>query len=55
MENKEYNLEKQCVTVTIGGMIAAAVNGIVAFIAVYFFKPVWNKLIKITSNKNTEE
>lgn len=37
---------------TLGGIINASVSGIVSFIAVYFFTPVWNK---ITNSFNKKE
>lgn len=41
----------QMVPITIAGLIASALNGIIAYIAVYFFKPVWEKLIKWWNNE----
>lgn len=39
--------EKQVITeITIGSLLSSAINGIVAFIAVYFFKPLWERIIK---------
>ena len=34
------------VSITLCGLAASAINGIVAYIAVYFFKPLWEKIIK---------
>jgi hypothetical protein len=35
---------------TFSGIINASVSGIVSFIAVYFFTPVWNKIISYWNN-----
>jgi len=53
MENKE-EIETQMIPVvpalTFGGIINASVSGIVSFIAVYFFTPVWNKIVNYWNN-----
>jgi hypothetical protein len=53
MENKE-EVETQMIPIvpalTLGGIINASVSGIVSFIAVYFFTPVWNKMINYWNN-----
>lgn len=36
----------QSVSLTLAGLIASALNGIIAYIAVYFFKPLWAKFMK---------
>lgn len=41
----------QSVSITVCGLMASAINGIVAYIAVYFFKPLWEKIIKILNTK----
>jgi flagellar basal body-associated protein FliL len=52
MESEEKNKSKiQTISITLIGVIGAAINGIVGYIAVYFFKPLWEKLIK-KWNKN---
>jgi len=55
MENKE-EAETQMIPIvpalTLGGIINASVSGIVSFIAVYFFTPLWNK---ITNSFNKKE
>jgi len=35
----------QCVTITLTGLVASAINGIIAYVAVYFFKPLWDKIV----------
>lgn len=35
----------QSVSITLCGLAASAINGIVAYIAVYFFKPLWGKIM----------
>jgi hypothetical protein len=53
MENKE-EIETQMIplvpALTFGGIINASVSGIVSFIAVYFFTPVWNKIVNYWNN-----
>lgn len=39
-------IEKQNISITFGGLIASAISAIVGYIAVYFFKPIWEKIIK---------
>ena len=54
MENKE-EAETQMIPIipalTLGGIINASVSGIVSFIAVYFFAPIWESITKYW-NKN---
>lgn len=48
----EPKFEKQVITeITIGSLLSSAINGIVGFIAVYFFKPLWDKLVSYWKNK----
>jgi hypothetical protein len=42
----------QSVTITIAGLLSSAINGIVAYVAVYFFQPLWEKLIKSWNKKD---
>jgi hypothetical protein len=53
MESKE-EAETQMIPVvpalTLGGIINASVSGIVSFIAVYFFTPLWNKIVNYWNN-----
>ena len=53
MENKE-EVETQMIPVvpalTMSGIINASISGIVSFIAVYFFTPVWNKIVNYWNN-----
>jgi hypothetical protein len=54
MNNKNNSTENkiQCIpAITISGLLASAINGIVAFVAVYFFKPLWQKIIKLWEPK----
>lgn len=37
--------KKQSITITLTSIIGSMINGIVAYIAVYFFKPIWEKYI----------
>lgn len=36
----------QTIPITLAGLIGSAINGIIGYIAVYFFKPLWEKTIK---------
>lgn len=38
--------------ITIAGLASAAVEAIVGYMAVYFFSPLWNFLIKKLTSKN---
>jgi len=44
-ENSNKEIRKQCVSISIAGLLTQAINGIVAYIAVYFFKPLWDRVI----------
>lgn len=47
MTSSDNNKSKiQTVTITVAGLISSALNGIIGYVAVYFFKPLWEKLIK---------
>jgi|LakMenEpi03Aug12_release.lakeMendotaPanAssembly.Ray.scaffolds.fasta_scaffold15669_40 hypothetical protein len=35
----------QSVTITLSSILYSAIHGIVGYIAVYFFKPLWEKII----------
>jgi O-antigen/teichoic acid export membrane protein len=50
--NKDKPLEKQSISVTATSLIMAAINGIVGYIAVYFFKPLWEKIVKLWNKDN---
>lgn len=39
-------VKQQSISITIGSLVVSALNGIVAYIAVYFFTPLWEKFIK---------
>jgi hypothetical protein len=58
MENKE-EVETQMIPIvpalTFSGIINASVSGIVSFIAVYLFAPIWNKIISSWNNKRKED
>ena len=58
MENKE-EVKAQMIPVvpalTMSGIINASISGIVSFIAVYLFTPVWKKIIDFwTTNKKED-
>ena len=52
MDPEQKEIEKQSVSLTLGSILAAAINGIVGYIAVYFFKPLWDKIIKWWNNES---
>lgn len=46
-------IKKQSVTITIGSIVTSSVHAIIGYVAVYFFKPLWDKFVKwlnITKN-----
>jgi hypothetical protein len=46
MSDKEPNKTKiQMLPITIGSLTVSAINGIVGFLAVYFFAPIWVKIV----------
>ena len=45
-DSESNKIKKQNIPLTIGGLIASAISGIVGYIAVYFFKPVWEKIVR---------
>lgn len=46
MSNKELNKSKiQMLPITIASLTISAINGIVGFLAVYFFAPIWVKIV----------
>jgi len=58
MEDKE-EIKAQMIPIvpalTFSGIINASVSGIVSFIAVYFFTPIWNNIISSWNNKRKED
>ena len=58
MENKE-EVETQMIPVvpalTMSGIINASISGIVSFIAVYFFAPIWEKITNWWNKKRKED
>jgi len=54
--NNKISVKIQSVAITIGGICSSAINGIVAYIAVYFFKPIWEKyIINIWKERGNDE
>ena len=41
----------QLIPISLAGIISSAVNGIIAYIAVYFFRPLWDKIVKWWRNE----
>lgn len=52
METDKEDIKKQSLSVTVGSLVGAAINGIIGYVAVYFFKPLWEKLIKWWKNES---
>lgn len=50
-EEEQIEFKKQSVSLTLGSILAAAINGVVGYIAVYFFKPLWEKIINWWNNE----
>jgi len=48
-DSSEPEIKSQTV-VTLGTILSAAINGIVGYIAVYFFRPIWLKIVKWWDN-----
>jgi hypothetical protein len=48
-DGKKFKI--QMVPITLAGLITSAVNGIIAYIAVYFFKPSWDKFMRWWKNE----
>jgi integral membrane sensor domain MASE1 len=45
--NKEDKIKNQCVSLTFSAIVGATVQAIIGYIAVYFFKPLWDKIVKM--------
>jgi len=43
---KDGNFKILNIPITLGSLIASAISGIIGYIAVYFFKPIWEKLVR---------
>lgn len=50
-DGKSFKAKVQMIPVTLAGLISSALNGIIAYVAVYFFKPIWEKLMKWWNNE----
>ena len=48
---KNKDTKCQLVPITLSNIILQALNGIIAYIAVYFFKPLWEKFMKWWKNE----
>lgn len=42
---KDGKYKIQTLPITIGSLLSSAISGIVGYIAVYFFKPMWEKIV----------
>jgi hypothetical protein len=45
--NEDNNIKNQSLTITAGSLAAAAINAIIGYVAVYFFKPLWDRIVKL--------
>jgi membrane-bound metal-dependent hydrolase YbcI (DUF457 family) len=45
------NFKKQSITITVGSILASCLHGIIGYIAVYFFQPIWDKLVSYWNKK----
>lgn len=52
MEPDKEEIKQQSLTITVSSLLGAVINGVVGYIAVYFFKPVWEKIVRWWYNKN---
>ena len=43
-DGKKFKIKN--IPITFGSLLASAISGIVGYIAVYFFKPIWAKIMK---------
>lgn len=51
-DSKQKRIFKyQLIPISLVGVISSAVNGIIAYIAVYFFRPFWDKIVKWWKNE----
>jgi hypothetical protein len=47
-EKSDKHTKIQCLPViTLSGLFTSAINGIVGFIAVYLFQPIWKKFVNL--------
>ena len=51
MDKEEDKIKNQCVSLTLSAVVGAAIQAIIGYIAVYFFKPLWAGIIKILDLK----
>lgn len=43
--DSDKTIKTKCITISSYAIFSSAINGIVAYIAVYFFKPLWEKIM----------
>ena len=53
MKHKNIKYTVITTSITIGSLIGSAINGIIGYIAVWFFAPLWIKLINRNKNDQT--
>ena len=46
LEDKKKNFKNQSVSISLSLLLSSAIQAIIGYIAVYFFKPLWEKFIK---------
>jgi hypothetical protein len=50
--DKEDKIKNQCVSLTFSAVVGAAIQAIIGYVAVYFFKPLWLKITTVLSWHN---
>jgi hypothetical protein len=50
--NDESKFKIQTLPITLASVIVSVLNGIIGYIAVYFFKPLWEKIVSKWNNKS---
>jgi len=54
-EKRDKDNKIQCLpVVTLSGVLTSAINGIVGFIAVYLFQPIWKKFVRLWENNKDQ-
>lgn len=48
-DGKKFKI--QTVVITLTSVLTAAINAILGYIAVYFFKPLWEKIVALLQKK----
>jgi len=46
MENNNNKVKSQSITFLLTYVLIQSLNAFIGFVAMYFFRPIWNKIIK---------